>query len=64
MTIVTWDEKVSATQGKKPVNKGGSGCTYFEDYILQDIYWRYTWTNFTLNTPETVHVFQMESDDD
>lgn len=61
MAIVSWQAKLDATIGKKPVAKGGMAGVYFEDYNLTDGYWRYTWTNFTLdNNPEFVEVNLME----
>lgn len=61
MTIVTWQSKIDATDGKKPIAKGGGAGVYFEDYNLPDGYWRYTWTNFTLdNHPEFIEVYKME----
>lgn len=61
MAIVTWQSKLDATVGKKPVAKGGSAGVYWEDYNLPDGYWRYTWTNFTLDPhPEFIEVNQME----
>lgn len=64
MTVVTWQAKLDATVGKKPVAKGGMAGVYFEDYKLNDgYYWRYTWTNFTLDpNPEFVEVYFMETD--
>lgn len=63
MAIVSWQEKVNCTVGKKPVAKGGAGGVYFEDYQLNDGYWRYTWTNFTLfNNPDFVEVNLMENE--
>lgn len=61
MTIVTWQEKVNSTDGHLPVAKGGSAGVYWADYNLPDGYWRYTWTNFTLDDhPDTVEVNLME----
>lgn len=61
MPIVTWDEKVNAVNGRKPVAKGGMAGVYFEDYQLGDAYWRYTWTNFTLKpNPEFLEVNRMD----
>lgn len=61
MTIVSWQDKLNATDGVKPALKGGMAGVYFEDYLLHDGYWRYTWTNFTLdNHPEFVEVNRME----
>lgn len=63
MAIVTWQSKLDATSGKQPVKRGGSGGCYFEDYNLSDGYWRYTWTNFTLDSyPEFVEVNYMETE--
>ncbi|AEO14552.1 hypothetical protein MT_57005 [Pseudomonas phage phiPto-bp6g] len=65
MTTVTWTEKLASTAGNKPVAKGGMAGVYFEDYQLPDGYWRYTWTNFTLDPhPEFVEVNLMDGDDD
>lgn len=65
MTIVTWAEKLNSTTGKKPVAKGGMAGVYFEDYQLDDGYWRYTWTNFTIDPhPEFVEVNLMDGEDE
>lgn len=65
MTMQTWQEYLNATDGKKPIAKGGSGGVFFEDYNLPDGYWRYTWTNFTLKPhPEFVEVNLMETGDE
>lgn len=65
MTIQTWEEYLNVTKDKTPIAKGVSGVVFFEDYNLPDGYWRYTWTNFTLNKhPEFVEVNLMESEDD
>lgn len=64
MTSVSWKEKIDATVGYKPAHRSGAGGVYFEDYILPDGYWRYTWTNFTLaDHPDTVEVYLMEIED-
>lgn len=61
MTSVTWQEKLDATNGFKPVEFSNVGGVYYEDYNLYDGYWRYTWTNFTMDDhPETVEVYKME----
>lgn len=61
MPIVTWKEKLEAIGTEKPIVKGGSAGVYWEDYNLPDGYWRYTWTNFTLDPhPEFVEVNQMD----
>lgn len=63
MTMQTWQQYRNATDGKKPVAKGGMAGVYFEDYNLPDGYWRYTWTNFTLDpNPEFVEVYLMENE--
>lgn len=63
MTVVSWQAKLDATVGKKAIAKGGMAGVYFEDYTLDDGYWRYTWTNFTLNpNPEFVEVYFMEDE--
>lgn len=63
MSVVKWQEKIDATFGKKPVDKGGMVGVYFEDYQLDDGYWRYTWTNFTLEqNPDFVEVYKMDND--
>jgi hypothetical protein len=63
MAIVTWQQKLDATVGKQPIAKGGGGGVMWEDYNLPDGYWRYTWTNFTLEPhPQFVEVNYMESD--
>lgn len=59
--IVSWQDKLNSTGTLKPIAKGGSAGVYWEDYNLPDGYWRYTWTNFTLdNHPEFVEVNFME----
>lgn len=59
--IVSWQSKLDATVGKKAVASGGGSGVYFEDYDLHDGYWRYTWTNFTLDShPEFIEVNLME----
>ena len=64
MTIVTWQEKLDATVGHKPSVRSNVGGVYYEDYMLNDGYWRYTWVNFTLDDhPDFVEVNLMENDD-
>lgn len=59
--IVSWAEKANSTAGKIPVAKGGMAGVHYEDYELHDGYWRYSWTNFTLDDhPEFVEVNLME----
>lgn len=61
MTVVTWQEKLDAIGTHKPVASGGSAGVYWSDYHLPDGYWRYTWTNFTLEAhPDFVEVNLME----
>jgi hypothetical protein len=61
MPIVSWQDKLGSTDGYTPVAKGGSAGVYWEDYNLPDGYWRYTWTNFTLDAnPIHVEVNRME----
>lgn len=63
MTVVTWQEKLDAIGTHKPVENGGSAGVYWADYQLPDGYWRYTWTNFTLDPhPDFVEVNQMDGD--
>jgi hypothetical protein len=58
--IVSWQSKLDATAGIKPVARSHIGGVHFEDYELHDGYWRYTWTNFTLNDhPEFIEVNKM-----
>lgn len=65
MAIVSWIDYVNVTKDKTPIAKGGGGGVYFEDYNLSDGYWRYTWTNFTLEPhPEFIEVNLMGVDDD
>lgn len=59
--IVTWQSKLDATLGKKPVARYHSCGVHYEDYELHDGYWRYAWTNFTLDDhPEFIEVNKME----
>jgi hypothetical protein len=59
--IVTWQSKLDATNGIKPVAHSHIGGVHYEDYELPDGYWRYTWTNFTLDDhPEFIEVNLME----
>lgn len=61
MSIVSWSEKVAATEGLKPIARYNVGGIYYEDYKLNDGYWRYSWVNFTLSdNPEFVEVNLME----
>lgn len=61
MAIVPWSEYLTATDGRKPIEKGGSAGVYYEDYNLDNAYWRYTWTHFTLEPhPEFVEVNRMD----
>lgn len=61
MTIVSWQEKLESIGDHKPVASGGSTGVYWADYQLPDGYWRYTWTNFTLEPhPDFVEVNQMD----
>jgi len=63
MAIVSWGKKLECTvgAGKKPVAQYHSCGVHYEDYELHDGYWRYSWTNFTLNDhPEFVEVNKME----
>lgn len=63
MAIVTWQAKLDATANSLCIAKGGSAGVYWEDYNLSDGYWRYSWTNFTLDDhPEFVEVNYMESE--
>lgn len=65
MAIQTWEEKLASIGTNKPVAKGGNAGVYWADYRLPDGYWRYTWTNFTLDEhPTHVEVYQMEEDDE
>lgn len=65
MPTVTWQEKLDSTNGYLPVKKGGMAGVYFEDYNLPDGYWRYTWTNFTLEPhPAVVEVNLMNGEDE
>lgn len=64
MTSVTWEKFKSSTKDQKPAMKGGSAGVYFEDYDRHDGYWRYTWTNFTLDSnPKFVEVYNMGYDE-
>lgn len=61
MPIVTWQEKLDSIGTHKPVANGGSAGVYWADYHLPDGYWRYTWTNFTLEPhPDFAEVNQMD----
>lgn len=60
---VSWAEKLNATKGKQPIKKSDVGGVHYEDYKLDDGYWRYTWVNFTLNDPTDVEVYLMEDED-
>lgn len=63
MPVITWKEKIEAIGTEKPIAKGGSAGVYWADYNLPDGYWRYTWTNFTLDAnPEFVEVNLMENE--
>lgn len=63
MTVVTWQEKLDAIGTEKPIAKGGNAGVYWADYKLDDGYWRYTWTNFTLDPhPDFVEVNNMDDD--
>lgn len=65
MAIVSWIDYVNATNGKKPVAKGGGAGVYWEDFNLPDGYWRYTWTNLTLEPhPEFLEVNLMDDDNE
>lgn len=59
--IVTWGKKIEVVGQEKPVARYHHGGVHYEDYNRHDGYWRYSWTNFTLDDhPEFVEVNLME----